>query len=75
VPHMLVEAALVVKQRGPPFEQRTSADKARRLGMLSWAKETGDDSFRPAPHLKRRATVLSREGNHILRAKASQLQA
>jgi NAD(P)-dependent dehydrogenase (short-subunit alcohol dehydrogenase family) len=28
-----------------------------------------------APHLKRRATVLSRQGSHILRAKASQLKA
>ena len=27
---MLVEPALVVKECGPPFEQRTSADNARR---------------------------------------------
>jgi hypothetical protein len=32
-------------------------------------------SFRRAPHLERRATVPSRQGSHILRAKASQLQA
>jgi hypothetical protein len=30
MPHMLVEAALIVEECGPPFEQRASAEEARR---------------------------------------------